>query len=193
MTMPHRPSTLATSLITLAAGFVAGYALGPASVTAAKPDVPGVSARVAALEAQVDGLATKLGCVQIEGQFDVVFKNCNVHIRNGTGTTESTNGLGNLIIGYNEPHPDAEQVLRTGSHNLIVGPRHEYTSFGGFVAGQENTISNWFASIPGGTDNVASGIGATVSGGAFNVVSGEFATVSGGEQHTAPLSFQHLP
>jgi hypothetical protein len=87
----------------------------------------------------------------------------------------------------------ARRVLRTGSHNLIVGPRHEYTSFGGFVAGQENTVSGWFASIPGGTDNIASDTGATVSGGAFNVASGEFSTVSGGEHKTATNSFENVP
>jgi hypothetical protein len=128
-----------------------------------------------------------------ETTFDILFEGCNVHIRDGMGTTESQNGLGNLIVGYNEPHPDARRVLRTGSHNLIVGPRHEYTSFGGFVAGQENTVSGWFASIPGGTDNVDSDIGATVSGGAFNVASGQFSTVSGGEHKTATFTFENVP
>lgn len=41
-------------------------------------------------------------CITTEGN-DVVFNGCNVHIRDGSGDTEGpTNGLGNLIIGYNE-------------------------------------------------------------------------------------------
>ncbi|MCP3919120.1 MAG: hypothetical protein GY711_26555 [bacterium] len=65
--------------------------------------------------------------------------NVNVQIVNGVGATNGvpdlpnqtvTNGLGNLIVGYNElGNPDGDE--RTGSHNLIVGARHTCTGFGG--------------------------------------------------------------
>ena len=42
----------------------------------------------------------------------------NVHVRDGSGGTDgAVNGLGNLIVGYNEDSGDT----RSGSHNLVVG------------------------------------------------------------------------
>ena len=50
----------------------------------------------------------------------------NVQIVDGTGDTGGTpNGLGNLIVGYNASSGDT----RTGSHNLVVGDLHTYTSY----------------------------------------------------------------
>ena len=43
-----------------------------------------------------------------------------------------TNGLGNLIVGYNELGTPGEDN-RTGSHNLVVGHGNSYSSFGGWV------------------------------------------------------------
>jgi hypothetical protein len=81
----------------------------------------------------------------------------------GSGTTDgTTNGLGNLIVGYNE---NVFAATRTGSHNLIIGVDHEYTSFAGLVAGWTNTISGPHATVSGGSSNVASGWAASVSGG----------------------------
>ena len=62
----------------------------------------------------------------------VQFHGCNVQIVNGEGKTNSTNGAGNLVIGYDE-NPDARP--QTGSHDLILGQNQEFTSFGGIVAG----------------------------------------------------------
>src|SRR5262245_41212234 len=42
----------------------------------------------------------------------------DLQIVNGTGTTASANGTGNLIVGYNDFDPD-EPADRTGSHNLV--------------------------------------------------------------------------
>ena len=113
-----------------------------------------------------------------------VFEKCNVHIRSGSGKTDSAvNGLGNLIIGYNEG--SGENIKRTGSHNLVIGPEHAYSSFGGLVIGRENTISAPYASISGGRLNTASGLGASVSGGSVNTASKDFASVSGGKSNEA--------
>jgi len=115
---------------------------------------------------------------------DVYFSGFNVHVRNGQGTTETTNGRGNLIMGYNE---DLGLPLgsRTGSHNVVVGSEHAYTNYGGLVAGFGNRISGEFASVTGGTGNTASRYYASVSGGALNTASGGAASVSGGYRNTA--------
>ena len=54
------------------------------------------------LEQRIESLEALLSCMTKVGD-DVFFDGCNLHIRDGSGDTEgSTNGLGNLIIGYNE-------------------------------------------------------------------------------------------
>ena len=63
----------------------------------------------------------------------------NLHLLNGMGATQTTNGLGNLIVGYQALRNDpAFPDVRTGSHNLIVGDRHSYSSYGGIVVGDFN-------------------------------------------------------
>lgn len=94
---------------------------------------------------------------------DLVFTGVNVHIRSGVGFTDDPGtGLGNLIVGYNE---NLFESPRTGSHNLVVGPGHGYSSWGGFVAGIGNTIRGPFASIGGGSGNTAGGYASSISGG----------------------------
>ena len=54
---------------------------------------------------------------------------CNVQITNGTGSSTTVNGLGNLIIGYNPANTEPGfPTAKTGSHNLVVGDEHSYTS-----------------------------------------------------------------
>ena len=51
---------------------------------------------------------------------DVYIDGANLHIRNGSGYTHvGINGLGNLIVGYNELRAVGDD--RTGSHNIVVG------------------------------------------------------------------------
>ena len=115
---------------------------------------------------------------------EVFFTGCNVNVQSGSGATDgNVNGLGNLIVGYNA---NTGGHTRTGSHNLIVGDEHDYSSFGGLVAGFENTIAAPWASVSGGNHNTASGnLAASVSGGAGNTASGDWASVSGGAGNTA--------
>ena len=42
-------------------------------------------------------------------------------------------GLGNLVVGYNEPPPDLAVGDRAGSHTLIIGPEHRFKSFSGML------------------------------------------------------------
>jgi hypothetical protein len=107
----------------------------------------------------------------------------NVQVVDGSGTTDGTvNGLGNLIVGYNE---NAYAATRTGSHNLVVGPDHEYTSYAGLVGGRANTISGGHASVSGGWGNSASGLYSSISGGYSNIASDQSSSVNGGSGNAA--------
>ncbi len=94
------------------------------------------------------------------------------------------NGLGNLIVGYNEPGNPSGDV-RTGSHNIIVGRGQSHQSFGGTLSGRDNSLAAPFASVSGGARNLASGDSASVSGGYRGVASSAFSAVSGGRYNIA--------
>jgi hypothetical protein len=88
-----------------------GLPLGLAREDAAEKDKDptGLAQRVAALEDLLKHFSR-------EGN-EVFLTGANLHIVNGLGNTETTNELGNLIVGYNElragdPIPDIEQVLK---------------------------------------------------------------------------------
>ncbi len=109
---------------------------------------------------------------------DVVLSGANLTILNGAGSTDTTNGTGNLILGYNALRDNDNN--RTGSHNLIIGDLHSYGSYGGFVAGKENSILAPYASITGGAfGSVQSELGA-ILGGYENTVNGMYGTIVGG-------------
>jgi hypothetical protein len=121
------------------------------------------------------------------GPNEVVITGANLRIVNGLGSTDTTNGLGNLIVGYNESRPSniAPPDNRTGSHNVVVGKEHNFSSFGGVVVGLLNEISGDFSSVSGGRFNTANGFAASVSGGTANFASGRFSSVSGGGENSA--------
>lgn len=111
------------------------------------------------------------------------FAAINVQIVNGTGSEATLNGMGNLVVGYDE-NPGAQ----TGSHNLLVGGSNAYTSYGGIDGGLGNRISGSYASALGGNNSVASGYASTITGGSFNVASANFAAISGGCSNVAGAS-----
>jgi hypothetical protein len=146
----------------------------------------GLAQRVAALEDLLKHFSR-------EGK-EIFITGANLHIVNGLGSTDCDlgeipdcpNGLGNLIVGYNEPRNDPTSPdVRTGSHNVVVGERHNFSSVGGLVVGFLNEINGPFASVSGGTDNRAIGLSAAVSGGQGHTATGLAAAVSGGIGHTA--------
>jgi hypothetical protein len=115
---------------------------------------------------------------------DIYIEGANLHVRNGTGTTDGApNALGNVVIGYNELRPTTND--RSGSHMLVVGKQHNYTTFGGIVVGIWNSTTGDWSVVNGGTGNRASGLYATVSGGIGNESSEEGASVSGGLENEA--------
>lgn len=143
--------------------------------------------RVAALEQTVEQLQALLeGVARVDD--NIIFNGVNVQLVNGTGSTyDQINGLGNLIIGYNEDDLNSYggYRTRTGSHNLVIGSNHIYSSSGGLVAGSYNRISGMGASITAGTSNEALGDFSSVSGGSSNLANGSESSVSGGYSNTA--------
>jgi hypothetical protein len=156
----------------------------------AKKGRKGLAQRVAALEELLKHFSREKNEIFITG--------ANLHIVNGLGSTDCgelegepipdcPNGLGNLIVGYNESRVPitGEEDIRTGSHNVVVGQQHNFSRFGGLVVGNFNTISGDFAVVSGGGNNTASGFRAAVSGGESNTASGGLSSVSGGRGNTA--------
>lgn len=127
--------------------------------------------------------AKLMNVLRYDGADTVTFTGVNVQIVNGEGKTYSLNGLGNLIIGYNEP--SSRPGMRTGSHNLVMGNSNDYTQHSGIVAGVNNIIQGSHAKVLGGLDNIASGEFSIVIGGMINTASGVYSSVSGGRGNTA--------
>lgn len=129
----------------------------------------------------------KFACISDEStDKDIYFSGCNVHITNGEDYTESTNSYGNLVIGYNDATSSCKNnCTRSGSHNIILGTNNAYSSYGGIVTGELNSILGKYATITGGTGNEVSGMYASVSGGEDNVASGFASSVSGGRNNIA--------
>ena len=118
----------------------------------------------------------------------------NVQLVNGSGSTYGTsNGLGNLVLGYNEEdggHRDSTGTLvdgevRMGSHNMVLGGGHSYAGNGGLIGGFNNTAWGQGAGILGGRANFASGAWSSVLGGLDNAATGLNSTISGGHSNTA--------
>ena len=151
-------------------------------ITNLQAQVTTLQTQVSTLQTQVSNLVNLLTHFTRTGN-DIFITGANLHLRSGSGSTSGTlNGLGNLIIGYNELRSGGTD--RSGSHNLVVGPRHNFTSYAGVVAGFYNaTYSNYASAI--GQYNTASGIGSSISGGYQNTASGDYSSVTGGTSNTA--------
>ena len=141
------------------------------------------------------------------------FAGVNVQIINGNGQSTWVNGLGNLVIGYDELMEESEWNIehhsicsdgqwmtrddcevdgdiwavnhKSGSHNLVVGPRHRYSQAGGLLGGSTNAVNLESATVSGGWLNVASGFASSVSGGRENIATGASSAVSGGYSNSA--------
>jgi hypothetical protein len=129
----------------------------------------------------------------------------NLQIVNGMNSTDTVNGLGNLIVGYDETAPEGSApgcadwtippgptdtcvALKTGSHNFVVGSYNTYTQYGGLLGGTRNTLRGPFASVSGGLYNEA-GDYSSVSGGKANRALGDASSVSGGYVNRASGPF----
>jgi hypothetical protein len=117
------------------------------------------------------------------------FDGVNVQITNGTGNTSEVNGLGNLIVGYQEPRCcysgnecwDSETNERGGSHNLIVGYQNNYRAHSSLVVGGGNSSWAPFSAVLGGLSNLATEGCSVVLGGSGNWCFSERAGILGGQ------------
>jgi hypothetical protein len=134
----------------------------------------GHEAEVEALQEQVDMLLELTASMRADDE-NIYFEGVNVHVRDGSGATESTSGFGNLIVGYDENAPDGSD--KSGTHNLVVGSGHTYASYAGLVAGLDNRITAPFATVTGGKENTASGDYSSVSGGRFNNATENYSSI----------------
>ncbi len=115
---------------------------------------------------------------------DVYLTGYNLHIQSGSGATNATtNGLGNLIVGYNATRGGAGDK-RTGSHNIILGDKQNYFGYGGFVCGSTNTLKGPYSCIFGGQYNAAVGNQSVVVGGYQNTAATTNSVVEGGSNLT---------
>jgi len=118
----------------------------------------------------------------------VIFHGANVHIQSGSGVIPeydilpngkmqvragALNGRGNLFVGYNEETTPGSRV-GAGSHNLVVGPHQTFTSVGGVIFGENNSVSAPYATILGGGENSVEGPKSSVSGGAGQTISSDY-------------------
>jgi len=147
-----------------------------AGVSSARSSAPStVSAKtIKKLQSEVASLQRTLKGVTRQGN-TVRFSGVNVQIVSGAPKAGSLNGLGNLIVGYNRD-PGAQ----TGSGNVVIGDGQTFTSYGGFIAGLDNSLKGPDSSILGGYDNVVSGTNGTVAGGTWNNAGANATTVGGG-------------
>ena len=182
-TLPSQRLSVNGTIESVNGGFKFPDGTSQASAGSSPAYVSALEARIASLESKMAALENVLANVTRSGS-DITFSGVNVHVVNGTGTTTGPpNGVGNLIVGYNQVRGTGDD--RTGSHNIVVGDYNNYSSYGGLVAGRVNTISGAYASVSGGGSNTASGYAASVSGGEANTASGGSSSVSGGRTNTA--------
>ena len=145
-----------------------------------------------------------------------LFAGTNVQVVNGVGSTGTINGLGNVIVGYDETVYSSRRAVcsmgsafsvgsiltradcvgqgfvwsvshKSGSHNLVVGSGHNYSQYGGLVVGTYNTINGPYATVTGGGYNTASGNRSSVSGGQNNAARGHDSSVTGGHYNVAQV------
>jgi hypothetical protein len=144
----------------------------------------------AALQTEVDELTTRLdelmAYVEVDAESHAVkVVGANLYVQNGLETTDGDpNGLGNLIVGYDEEDSD-DPIGKTGSHNLVVGVGHNYTSYGGAVFGLENSIQGPYSNVLGGSLNLSEGTSSVVISGILNSASGDMSAVVAGSHNTA--------
>ena len=135
------------------------------------------------LNARVSVLEAKTAAFTVNGS-ELLIQGVNLHLRSGSGSTNAApNGLGNLIIGYNEQSVPA--APRSGSHNLVLGIRNGYSSHSGFVGGLDNRITGPYASVISGDLNQSTGDQSVIISGTGGLANDTTAVVVGGYQNRA--------
>lgn len=175
-------------------------------IAQAATDTSGIEARLAALEDQLTDQADHIDLLEsrladqadhidvLEGRLsdqdrllagvarngnNLVLSGMNLHVVNGTNDTDTTNGTGNIIVGYNAGTSGG----KTGSHNVVIGDNHWYRSHSSLAVGRFNQVDGP-GTVAFGVANIASGDFATVTGGSDNGADGELSSISGGQLNT---------
>lgn len=213
-----------TVLLSVACALLAVSGAASADPPANKPG--SLQQRIMELEATVAALEERLAASTVLGldgylELDTSdpsrptarFSGVNLQVVNGVGSgSSSPNGLGNVIVGYDElyvprvedeyesvcalgTHLDQDsceqdgylwaQQHKSGSHNLVIGPGHRYSWVYGVVAGFNNTINNDGSSVIGAGYGLAQGRRAIVTGGSSNRAIGHQSAVLGGWDNLA--------
>ena len=165
----------------------------------------GIQTTIITLQNQVIALQTELTEVQshvviglndyvsvIDSTNSVMVSGANLQITNGLGAVPEswlgqtgTNGLGNLIIGYNEETGYAEEYTRTGSHNLVVGVDHSYMGYGNIIGGMRNEVNGQYSACISREAEMTWGNVNLLLGGRKNTMVGTSRSVMiGGEYNT---------
>lgn len=149
----------------------AALALGGAAFSSAAT----VEERLAALETltaqqktKITTLEQKLTAVETKTKFmtvtgtDTFFRGTNVYVQKDAGysaaANATTNGLGNLIIGYNLTRANGNNI-RTGSHNFVYGDGLNYVGSHNMIGGVFNGIMGNYSAMLTGKNNELSGSG----------------------------------
>lgn len=141
------------------------------------------------LQSKIEELELKLARLQFilngvtRKKNEIYFNNINLHVINGSGSTESSNGTGNIVVGYNE----GGNV--SGSHNIVVGKNNGVFSYGGIVTGNKNRVEGEYGAAIGGNKNLVTKAYGIAVGGEGNKALGKFSTVAGGEKNSAKGDF----
>ena len=136
---------------------------------------------------------------------NITFHGANVHIVNGLGATQLMNGLGNLIIGYDEfevPNTLFPAGGRTGSHSVILGKSQCWfgsnttgnagTAYGNLMVGEANWT--WMAGeFVAGFENQVVGRWASILGGSNNETFAERTVILGGVDNFNQTVLQVMP
>lgn len=152
----------------------------------------------------------------VGGKPTIQISGANLQIMNGEGKTSALNGAGNLVLGYDE-----EPGAQTGSHDLMLGTKQAYTSYGSILGGWSNTASgpntvvfgegnlaqgdqsgvlggggnkatSRQAQVLGGSFNTAAGVASAIGGGEFNHANARWAWVAGGVENYATAEYSSV-
>ena len=191
-------------------------------VSSLETELASANAKISAIESNsaldLDGLVT----VDDSGSHTtVLMTGVNLQVVNGDDSTDSVNGVGNIIVGYNAPgffletDPDGDLKFcsdgqytnqvdcefnggvwanshKSGSHNVIIGDNHNYSQYAGLVVGENNAIRAPNSAVSGGHRNQVTAEHASISGGRDNYATAVFATVAGGFDNWATANFAHV-
>lgn len=172
-----------TGLGTRVSDVEAGVAALGAQVSSVQSSTSTFGADIASVQARATALETKTMNMTADAD-NVYFTGVNLHVRNGTGsTTGMVNGKGNLVVGYDAAK--ATDSDKSGSHNIVLGDRNNYTSYGGFVGGDNNTISASYAVVLAADGATASGSRSVVVTGYQGEATNTTAVVIGGYSNKA--------